>query len=320
MAAIINDFPMVTDTLKKMIAYNPPSYSVFYEEHGVRKNLTAESVSESSNSSTTVLSVEDPEGLWHPEKYNLIVSGDIRLTPSLLFGKNGISGQNDELGLAVIWTAKEANVRGAGLIGSFNKTADTLSFQTEIKFKPDMIRGIVTLRTVLYLKSVGTRKHDERYFASAPGTILGTMDETRLIIDGNGSVFPVVQISKPDGPLWWTECNWTDASEDLFEEDNFCLYLNTAHPDYLSLTGNGNVVQSPLLNEIIASAVQILVTEVMSEADTAQNIRDGKNIAEGSVAAVVKYMIDVFGWDVNNSTPETLAADIRTSLDRKLKA
>ena len=53
------------------------------------------------------------------------------------------------------------------------------------------------------------------------GTILGVLDETKVIIDGNGSLFPIHMVSNLTEPLWWVQCNWEDPTQDSFTDDNF---------------------------------------------------------------------------------------------------
>ena len=143
---------------------------------------------------------------------------------------------------------------------------------------------------------------------------MGILDETRVIIDGNGSLFPIHEISSPNEPLWWVRCEWEDPLEDSFTDDNFCIYLNTAHKDFATLNVNEGLKNSALLMEIICGALQTLIMKVLND-DTARDatIR-GAGIQQGSISSMVNYILHTFQINYDQNNPENLAIDVRKAM------
>lgn len=298
MPITIDSFPKLNNKIFSKIGFTGISNRYSYHDNGVICLLEAENT-ESSNSKTTVVKLTDPVSKWHPETYNLIIgiSGTIN-APMHLFGINGLASKNGaQIGIAIIWMSKDSCIRGITPIADFENQSNSLDYDGEVSFNAHTLRGTLVLRTVLYLKKAGTVVKEEQHLANVSGTILGVLDETRIIIDGNGSVFPVVEKADKTMPLWWVECNWEDPTEDLLIGENFCLYLNTAHTDYSSLNLNNGLNQAPLFKDIIASAIGILITEVLSNDAYKSQTISGAGLAPGTISAAVNYFIKVYDID-----------------------
>ena len=89
------------------------------------------------------------------------------------------------------------------------------------------------------------------------------------------------------------------------------MYLNTAHRDYASLNASEGMVNSPLLQEIICSALEILITRVMHEPGAKNYMRSGDGIIPGSVASVVRYLMSRYDLVFSDTEPQVLALDLR---------
>ncbi len=320
MPAYLSAYPKLTNELKKKTGYNIATYRFSYTRNGEEFPLEEESVVENSTGSSVAISkLIDKNATWNPEYYGLnVTSTCVIQTPIFLFGKKGIIADDGELGVAIMWTSKDSNARGVQPIGFFRKSTIPQTIEGTLSFSPHIIRGTVSLKTIFYVQDPGHIPTTQSYLANKTGMILGELDETRIIVDGKGAVFPIVETDSKGEPLWWVECNWSDPTVDRFEEENFCIYLNTAHKDYPTLNENQGPKNSPLLADIIASALQILISKTLLD-DTSGNTISGLGIEEGSISSVVRYFINTFGLNVHSNNPERLAVSIRKDLMNRFR-
>ena len=321
MALVLNTFPKLDQTLRTKSGYSPSSYDFYYINNEEKNELDSEKLTDiSSINIKSTLKLSDSRGIWHPEEFDLSVQHVCSFrNPAVFFGENGIATGYSTLGVAVEWTAKDASVRGVFPVGELTTDeTEPVRFSTKFGFEPHTLRGSLSLKTILYLKEYGGSKRGERHLAKIPGTVLGVLDETSVVIDGNGSVFPVVMVNNPGEPLWWAECSWGDPFEDSFTEENFCLKINQAHPVYKTMEGDEGLMKSPLFAEIMASTLQILITAVLSDKTCSLQDLQAKNIDAGCIAGVVVYLMNAFQWDVNLDEPDKLALQIRRDLDKRL--
>lgn len=316
MAVVLDAYPKLTKALLVKTGYLSTEYYFFYHKNGIRMDLTKKT-SDSSTSRTAVIQLEDPTATWHPEIYELCAEVRCEFhVPVFLFGDHGVAAADGGvLGVAIRWMAPDSGERGVIPVGEMTKGSSVpCIIRSCITFPARKLRGTLVLDTIIYVKNAGNPKGAERFQAHIQGTVLGVLDDTRVIIDGNGSVFPVHEVSASTEPLWYVRCDWADPLEDKFTEENFCLFLNNAHKDFASLNVNEGMAKSPLLMEIICSSLQMLITKVMSDVAAAQAIRTGEDLVPGTIAAVVYYFMRKYGWSYDADYPEKLATDIRKSM------
>lgn len=315
MTVLLEAFPKMSHDLLVKTGYSSAVYQFYYRYHGEERQLEA-TTSDTSTSKASVLQLTDPACHWHPDTCNLIIRGKcVMNVPGFLFGEKGLAASDGGIiGIAVSWMNPDASQRGVVPVSEITKGSPApCEINGEIVFQKEQLRGTLILQTILYLKKKGKSEGLEIYQASEEGTVLGVLDETRVIIDGNGSLFPIHEVSAPNEPLWWVRCEWNDPLEDSFTDDNFCIYLNRAHKDYTALNVNEGIKNSALLMEILSSSLQLLIMKVLND-ETAKEATLQGNVIEGSVSAMVNYFIRVFdiGYDIDY--PETLAIDIRKAL------
>jgi hypothetical protein len=323
MPVILSAYPELTNELRVKTGYNTNVFDFFYDSNGEIHQLDKADVMTVSNlSKVQTLKLSDPLGVWHPETYNLKIQCKCIINaPVFLFGPDGLAARKGgKIGIALIWTAKDASVRGTAPLGELDsETTGPVQIENTLVYKPHKLRGTLSLKTVLYLKERGRPSGEEFHLADDPGCILGVLDETKIIIDGKGSVFPVVETNAPARPLWWVSCNWQDALDDSFTEDNFALYLNTGHKDFPALNANAGLANSPLLAEIVASALQILIVKVLNDPSAAQDTINGTNITKGSIASVVHYLLQTLNCGTSTNNPDGMAVLIRESLSGRMR-
>ena len=320
MSIVLEAFPKVSRDLLVMTGYISTKYEFSFRYRGETHLLNAVNT-DSSTSKSAVVQMEDPGGEWHPEKHELSVKCKCIINnPLFLFGENGLAPSlNSEIGVGIMWLAPDSSIRGIQPVGIIRSdSTEACVIDSNIHFDSKTLRGNLFLQTVLYLKKRGTPSEKEKHLARYSGTILGVLDETRVIIDGNGSMFPIHMVANPTEPLWWVHCRWEDPTQDSFTDDNFCIYLNTAHKDYGYLNANEGIKNSPLLMEILCSSIQMLVMKVLNDSVYRDDTIHGVDLKQGSVSSVVNYFIHVYSWSYDKDNPEALAASIRKSLMQKL--
>lgn len=263
--------------------------------------------------------LKDDRCVWYPETHNLIVhkTGTIN-HPDTLFGSNGIAAHDSVIGVAAIWSSKKSDLHGTIQYGEFSLTSQPFSFERNYTFERSVLRGSLKYKLVLYLKKSGTPYQDELHLANQTGTVLGTLEESELYVDGSGSVFPITTVNEEGKPLWWVNFdNSADAFEDMFEAEHVEICLNRAHPCFNDLSIEESLKKSSLFLEVISSALYIIVISVKELADTEWNdIVTGNNLAPGTIAEAIYYFISKLGWDVSN--PAALAKSIHKYFDENL--
>ncbi len=255
--------------------------------------------------------MNDKEGIWDPGIHDLTVRQWCSIEmPRFLFGSSGIATEDSCIGIAVSWYSRTSALRGIKPLSSFKSNVlGPKEFDLEVTFKKGQLRGAVVIETILYLKKSG--QQTESGFATETGTVLGILDRKVLFFDGEGSEFPIVEIEDPAKPLWWVECNWTDPLTDLFDTDNVRIYLNQKHRYSKEINFRKGIGQTPLLIEILASAFQIIISE-LSQGTEWTDIKLGQNFEKGSIGEAIYYFLSTFDWDT--SSPEKLAKTIREGL------
>ena len=314
MALLIDSYPKLTHEMLIKTGYTSSTYSFFYDNRGERFPLKS-NPSDSSTSQNSVLILQDDRCVWHPGEHNLVIknSSSMRM-PFFLFGESGLAAKDGGIiGVAIIWMTPDSSVRGVERIGEINSDdKKTIKLEHSMIIPENILRGTLSLQTVLYLEQQGRPKGKEEYQASMTGAILGVLDVTRVIIEGNGSVFPIHEVSDPSEPLWYVRCDWTNPLEDSFAE-NFCICLNTANRAYSSLKVNEGIKNSPLLMEIIASSLEIMVQKTMDD-EMWNQIKSGKDLVPGTVASMVHYIITTYDVQCDKSQPQNLALSLRKSI------
>lgn len=318
----LDAFPVLSRNLLGKTGYSSAENKYAYEYQGTFRELKAPAADTSTTQSVVYKLTDEKANMWHPQIYNLLIRYKSEFkNPSVLFGENGLAAQKGGIiGVALIWTNQEGGQRGAEELGELTyKSSFPSKIEKTVEFPAGILRGILQLQTVLYLKRQGEPEGKECYQASVKGTLLGELEKVKIIIDGNGSLFPISEVSDSKKPLWWASCDWEDPLTDTFTYDNFCLYINKAHPDYASVNVNGGLRNSPLLLEIISTSLGILIMKVLSDETIQNEVVNGIGLQSGTVASYVNYLLHTFDFTYDKSSPEDLAYDIRKALETRLK-
>lgn len=309
----ISFFPLLNSTLLNKIGYEASEYDLFYIYEEETRLLNSNSFEE-KRSSSDFIKIIDEHGEWTPDKHELSYKKTITINNHrFLFGDNGVACDDAILGVAIGWTSKTSNQRGMEIVGYFDFSEEYVNFEYEGIFLPGTIKGKITFEVVLFLAESGNPALNQSHLANKSGMILGSLDTVNVFIDGDGSMFPIVEVQEPSQPLWWVNCDWIDPTTDSFSEENVKICLNRSHASYRTMFSN-NVMNSPLLLEIVASSIAIILIK-LKDGEYWQEILSKSNFEPGSIAQAAIYFIEVF--DLEMDSPEKLALTLRNGLENK---
>lgn len=285
----------------KELGYRLKELNVSYSRNDMHHDLKLEI----EDSSDTVLNILDDTGKWSPSTDDLILEGVIKIgNPDILFGKNGLISKKAEIGIGIMWKSRTSASRGSLVIGNFGYGNDELEFPFRIYFGEASVRGNIELSVNLFV-----RKNTEKDRGLIPGMTLGELESYLVMLEGLGSSFSVFEKSAPGEPLWNIECIWDEPEYSIFT-DSVRIVINTAHPAW-ALTADDEV-RKELLKEIMASAMQVIISEVEPE-----QYADPDSYEPGSVCDAVAYFVSRAA--VNTESAAEVARSVRKYLDKIMK-
>lgn len=212
----------------------------------------------------------------------------------------------DIIGVAAVWWSDKSLLRGCEYdVGeiSFEEARESpkKTFTFRKSFGKGILAGTLYVQYMLYLKEAkGKRKPG---FANIQGTMLGHLGVAlKIMVDGEGSTFPISIVSQEGEPLWWTEIHIDDPYDDAFSEEFFNIIINDKHPAFGNLGQEAGYTKAPIFAVIIAGAIEELFLYLRYELDYDFNASDQNNMAPGTIANAVNWMITTFGIDTANIT------------------
>mgnify|MGYP001467968043 CR=1 FL=1 len=250
----------------------------------------------------------DPKVHWDPELHNVDFHFEIEIeNPRFLFGNNGLTDSKGELGVAIRWHSRDSSQMRIKPVGIIKSTDYNFYHKDKLSIEKGVIRGQITLEVLLYMYSPSPMQQ------VAAGTILGTLSSCNILIDGNSSMFPILEIDDPTKPLWWVECNFEDALYDSFTDDHVSIIINVGHRNAKHLKLDRGIGSSPLLLEILGSGIQTIIEEAKLQGDWEDIINNRSE--PGSIGEAIYYFIESFSWDT--SSPTKLLKSIREDFDKR---
>lgn len=306
-------FPFLNEELQKKVRFQKSRFTFYYkdkvhEEHELKD--------EPVEAQSSIYCIKDEEGVWTQDDYNFCLRRRYCLrTFQCLFGPDGVACKNARLGLAMIWTSSDSKQRGVIPIGTFGFADSILEAVAEKEFEVAQLRGEVDFSTVLYIAEAGTPEEEELHLANTNGYVLGEFESYVIKLDGNGSTFPVFEVSEPGQPLWYVRCDWIDPTADSFS-DCVSINLNTAHKNYRYINRNEKVFDPQLLAEIMASAISIIIEKVRLQSAYWDQIMGNDSLEQGSIGQAIYYFMETLEWDLG--TPESVSLSARKFFDQRM--
>ena len=298
------------------IRFQAQEFSFKYSTDNDERSLEASALD--ACGSILTYSLSDPAGKWTPDQYDWGFERNISISTPFLFGPNGIAPSGAALGIAIIWTSKDSEQRGVIPVDEFDASSGkTVRATAEYQFKKCQLRGRVELTTILYIAEADAHVSDkELHLANTVGMVVGELERVYIILDGSSSMFPIVEVYEPVQPLWfiYIDKNANPATDPFI--DCVRLNLNTAHRDYNRINQSSSEYDSKLMQEIMASAMAILILTLKQNEEFWSELESGEEFEAGSTGEALAYFINVLKWQV--STPESISVSIRKYFDKAM--
>lgn len=306
MSTILSFYRKLDEELYQKIGYTEQPLKASYVNE-IGKLIDLEVRLEKGQENTYLL--DDPTVHWDAKIHDINFQYEIEINnPKFLFGDNGLTDSDGLLGVAIRWYSRDSSILRIHPVGVI-KSTDLDFYQTaNFEIEKGILRGKITLETIIYMYRPSANQ------SVVAGTILGTLGAMNILIDGNSSMFPILEINDPSKPLWWVECYFDDPLYDSFTDDNVAIILNNGHRHSKHLKFNKGISSSPLLLEILASGIQIIIEEVKNLGDW-EDILNGHS-EPGSIGELIYYFVNTYSWDT--SSPKTLLKSIREDFDKRL--
>ncbi|GAB2553098.1 hypothetical protein [Gracilibacillus alcaliphilus] len=300
-----------TDLINKIgYAYGDKEFSFYYDGEKVTLENNEEDFNDEINKQEFVFSFDSQ---WNPSIHNLIINYSFIINnPNFLFGSNALTHEDNSLGIALLWKSRDSRHTSLKRIGTIDNSTSSQVFNINIDFDPGIFRGTVEFNIVIYLASAYNKSNLLQN--NEEGALLGTLEKFLIHLDGDGAEFPMQEFNDKEGPLWKTEIYISDPFMDLFNTDNFCLYINKAHKRYKELGIGKKINFSRLLIEIISSSFEQLIYTLKSNGMLDEILE--KESDPGTIANVIKYYFEEYEWDASDTSK--LSSTIRESFESRV--
>lgn len=257
---------------------------------------------------------------WLPEEYDLDYVQEFHIgNPSALFGSSAITDSANQIGIAAHINSREAMFQETiPLKATIKDTPEGQVFTFRHHFPKDVLRGVIKLEFFFYLASV-EKKHP--FQADEIGMRLSdNIFETKLVIDGTGSTFPITESSILGGPLWQLRKHWDDPVVDPFSPASVEVELNKSHPLFKQLSdsyGKKSGLGKALMNSIVAQAMAMIIYQTVLEMNNTEGDSWSFDIAEdGSILQIVGYWQDTFEVDIQDLSISNVFNSLQQGLEK----
>ncbi|WP_229716401.1 hypothetical protein [Staphylococcus pragensis] len=253
---------------------------------------------EISDEALNSYNINEFDSMWSPYDNNLKLEQKLVIDyPSVLFGEDGITCENNVIGLAVHIYSKTSSFQKTVEIASFKKQEERLEIDFDYNFEASTIRGVVNLDFFFYLKEVNETLP---YMANNKGMTLSYEDlnPIELVVDGIGSSFPISEFEDKEGPLWKIEKNWISPDEDMLDASNISIAFNIKHPLFAEIKKETRRINSSYMNHIIVQAMAMIIQEVIIIEE--YSIEEEEDLISGTILSAVSYWVKTFNIDLSD--------------------
>lgn len=246
----------------------------------------------------------DPFEQWDPKNKGIFMSFEINFRDSTgLFGRSNYVFEDAKVGVGITWQSEGSKYRHCIKFG------DITHYNKDITFKKTNVyienfSSNTTFSIILYISKPGNCGGNA-YFANEKGMVLCEEPLWTVILDGEGSIFPIFDYEDPNGPLWSYDVDVDDITEEPFDRQHISIKLNKLHNSYRFLNYNDESFNESFFKEIIASAMTMIIIKLReNEIDGTFDFK--KSYEKGSILSVLKFFNDVLSIKVNSTYEEIL--------------
>src|SRR5699024_3818008 len=230
---------------------------------------------------------------WEPSEKNLNIHRTLKLNNvELLFGSGGIANGESKIGIGAKIYSKTAQFsRNIDLGYELNRNIAESTIEFNFDFEPATLRGTLFVEIFLYSKS---NQSLHLGFANEQGNNLGVIDNFEIVIDGDGSSFPIVEVQKKGKRLWELVMNCNDLNNESFDIENILLEVNFKLDMYDYIFKDSKPSRF-LLFEIMSNVMAQIIFKAFND-----DLYDPTSAEEDSITKIVEYWIDTYNIDTKS--------------------
>lgn len=289
-------YPTLTDELIETAGISSTAYAYSYQIEDIDTKLIGKG--------KNVVKFDDEA--WKVERDGLRIRRRIVMEyPTVLYGSTGIACSDAELGICIIWVNRSLTQMGTILPANEYMIDASKVYEFDYEFMPGTLKGDLSLEMQLYIKKAAEEVlSDEKSLMNDEGVTVGVIDEINLDFGSMYMDFPIAEINNKKQPMWWLELSdWSEPKEDLFNEDNLCIYLNTAYESCPKL--GDTIKNADVLIDIVTTSYVMLFKKVMDCGCLADTIND-VGLEQGSISKILFYFKDSCEIDIDFSAEERM--------------
>lgn len=289
------------DLLKRLNVEVENTQLLYTEEEGGEKQLTLKKDDEST------LFMGEVQELWDPNTNDLHIKRTLTINnPRVLFAEGGVAPKDSILGLACHIYSKSSGFQMTRDLNAelHSNSEENMKIELNHTFLPATIKGEVYFNIFIYSRET---KNNGIGFANKKGMDLGIIDEFQVVVDGDGSIFPIIEVSRPGEPLWKLVMKWSDITADPFDIEYVRVEINKNHSmyDYLFKDTRPSIF---LLYEILSNVMSQVIYKGVNDPDFEEELIDSE-----SISSVISYWIKTYELDI--SSLESINYGLRNKLE-----
>ncbi len=269
-----------------------------------------------NTNSKKIFQLVDDDYEWNPKEQSLLLTLNLEMNNvSTLFGKNGSCYKDAVLGVGLVWKPEKSRIKRCKKLFEITAIDDSINYTIKDIELPN-ISSNVEFNLVIYITKPGSLD-GKPFFANEEGMILYTELLWTIIMEGNGSIFPVFEREEENGPIWSYYCDdITDIADDFFDSEHVGIIINKMHPSYAMIHPKSPTYSQAYVNETLSSAIAFIILDLRSKQEN--NLIDlNEECERGSILEVLKYFSDKLGFKINDNY-NTLLNSIKMFFDKEI--
>ncbi|MCV2231837.1 hypothetical protein N7548_03245 [Acholeplasma manati] len=261
------------------------------------------------------IKVTDPNEDWVYRDNGLYIKISTKiLSCDRMFLNPEVACIDAQVGYGIEWYSQESRQRGFVVIGECNKDTKDNNKQVELMLNYKDFKDNVNFDIVFFIDTPGSADDKHRHLANEPGIIIGSSRLFSLILEGSGSIFPVMSIADALKPLWEVKVDIESVEEDQFNKDYVCIYLNKEHKDYKYIDKGSKEFNISFLKDVLSSAITQIISTLI---EGCEDHSIDSNSEEGTIMRILYYFQEKHKFDYSSIT--NLSNSIKLYFDKEFK-
>lgn len=290
-----------------------PKRQYYYLVDGEKKTITEQTFQDDNNKNVFQLVDEDFE--WNPKEQSLYLNISVKSKDlNSLFGTDGFCSPGTILGIGLVWKPEKSKIKRCIKLGEISENNSIIDFNVE-NIELQNLSSNVEFDILVYIVKPSVNSINP-FFANEEGMVLYSGKLWTIIIEGNGSIFPIYEIDDEHGPIWSYYCDIIDIVDDPFDLEHIKININRKHPAYSLIHPKSQTYSQEYVNEVLSTALAMIIIEIRSkqENNTIDLNEDG---SQGSILNVMKYFNDILKFRINDDYNELLRS-IKAFFDKEM--